>query len=209
MVFPIYTKSQRPKCQPFPNPKISLIAGSWLAQIDARPLTKKSGDFSQLSPIQIPIFMVKHVNQYWLVVDLPLWNMLVSWDDDIHVPNHQPEFILPFENTVNPKLVPLKPSPDDIPPHNHMLVHHLPSSKLFLFSKMMKYGQIAPWFHPSHFAPVRKIGRSPKSPWLLQKIAQQLTGAFYIGNGWDWGLLGWYIIASDFPGIIPENSRIV
>lgn len=105
--FPHLYKSQRPKCQPFPNPKISLIAGSWLAQIDARPLTKKSGDFSQLSPIQIPI--------------------------------------LPFENTVNPKLVPLKPSPDDIPTHNHMLVHHLPSSsKLFLFSKMMKYGQIAP-----------------------------------------------------------------
>jgi hypothetical protein len=74
--FPHLYKSQRPKCQPFPNPKISLIAGSWLAQIDARPLTKKSGDFSQLSPIQIPIFMVKHVktckNQYSLVVGLPL-----------------------------------------------------------------------------------------------------------------------------------------
>ena len=38
--FPHLYKSQRPKCQPFPNPKISLIAGSWLAQIDARPLTK-------------------------------------------------------------------------------------------------------------------------------------------------------------------------
>ena len=40
---------------------------------------------------------------YWLVVDLPLWKILVSWGDDIpnwmeshkiHVPNHQPDIFL-------------------------------------------------------------------------------------------------------------------
>jgi hypothetical protein len=31
-----------------------------------------------------------------------------------------------------------------------------------------------------------------------------LTGAFYVGNGWEWGLLGWLLIVSQW--IIPENS---
>ena len=37
---------------------------------------------------------------FWLVVDLPLWKIVVTWDDDIpnwmekkHVPNHQPVII--------------------------------------------------------------------------------------------------------------------
>jgi hypothetical protein len=41
------------------------------------------------------------VNIIWLVLSIPLKNMLVSWDDDIpniwknkiHVPNHQPVII--------------------------------------------------------------------------------------------------------------------
>ena len=46
----------------------------------------------------------------WLVVDLPLWKILVSWDDEIpnilygkikNVPNHQPDIIL-VSSIINP-----------------------------------------------------------------------------------------------------------
>ena len=36
------------------------------------------------------------------------------------------------------------------------------------------------------------------------KVRQRITGAFYVGNGWEWGLLGLLLIVSQW--IIPENS---
>ena len=45
-------------------------------------------------------FLESMTNQNWLVVDLPLWKILVNWDDysqymeshKIHVPDHQPVY---------------------------------------------------------------------------------------------------------------------
>ena len=51
-----------------------------------------------------------HDDNDWLVVHLPLWNILVSWDDysqymeshKIHGPNHQPVHIIPTQASSKP-----------------------------------------------------------------------------------------------------------
>ena len=61
----------------------------------------------------IPHTVSTHICWFWLVVDLPLWKISkVSWDNDIpniwknkiHVPNHQPVYMVPFIINIPPML---------------------------------------------------------------------------------------------------------